>query len=102
MDSAKNLRKFLQGMQFSLKARGLRLNVYTDSNEIIKDKQVIPNFTFDIENFVFGINCQSQPALNNLAIKMHISLRSIMIIESSKSKARMGNGALTSGTRGSF
>jgi hypothetical protein len=54
MNSNKNLRSFLQGMQFYFKAKGIKVLLFAPSseNKIIKNSMLQPNLTVDIDGFV--------------------------------------------------
>lgn len=51
MSSAKNMRKFLGGIQLHLEAQGFRINVFPDKNKIVRNGKLLPTFYFDIDQF---------------------------------------------------
>lgn len=59
MNSNKNLRTFLQGIQFYLKAKGFKLHVYAPSpeNRIIKSNCLQPNVILDVDGFNLYLSC---------------------------------------------
>lgn len=51
MRSSKNLRQFLQGIQFLMKFKGLKLNVYSPNRQVIRNRTIHPNFSLDVDGF---------------------------------------------------
>jgi hypothetical protein len=51
MNSARNLRLFLSGVQFHLEAQGATFNVFTVSKKITRNGMLVPNFYFDTDKF---------------------------------------------------
>ena len=55
--SNKNMRKFLQGVQLHVRIYGLRMNVYTNTNCVMINKVIQPNFLFDVDSLNVAVNC---------------------------------------------
>ena len=83
--SNKNLRKFLQGIQLHVRIYGLRVNVYTSSIVVMINKQIQPNIMFDLDTINFALNCINAEDQQRLIINQQLSLRHVMVIETSRS-----------------
>ena len=55
--SNKNMRKFLQGVQLHVRIYGLRMNVYTNTNSVVINRVIQPNFLFDVDSLNIAVNC---------------------------------------------
>jgi hypothetical protein len=74
MKSAKNLRQFLQGIQFFVKAKGIQINVFAPSKLIVKESKLRPNFQLDIESFRLAVNFFNDYQNSGLLLKINLSL----------------------------
>ena len=81
MNSSRNLRGFLQGMQFYLMVKGFKLNLYSPSRLIIKNKKMKPNFEFDMEGFNIFTNCINVYQNKSLQVKLSIFLKHVMMAD---------------------
>ena len=57
MNSAKNMRQFLQGIQLYVRVKGLKLNVFSPSRQIIFNRKIKPNFSLDVDGFNMFLSC---------------------------------------------
>lgn len=57
MMSAKNLRNFLQGIQLYVKFKGVKLNVFSPIRMVVKNQQMRPNLSFDLDGFNLFLTC---------------------------------------------
>ena len=51
MNSSKNLRGFLQGIQFCLRAKGVKINVFSPTRSLVRDGKITPNFSIDLDGY---------------------------------------------------
>lgn len=72
--SARNLRAFLQGMQFYVMAKGLKVSIFAPSRLIIKNRQIKPNFCFEVDNFNIFLNMINDYQNEMLVVKINTSL----------------------------
>lgn len=84
--SAKNLRAFLQGIQFIMQIKGLQLNIFTTHKAITYNEQPRPNFVFDLDNLILVVNCLNEGADNRLLVKVNLSLKHMKMVECSRLK----------------
>ena len=86
MKSSKNLRGFLQGMQFYFKQKGFKINVYGFAQEriIIKDNYIRPNFTLDVEGFNIFVNCFNDYQNMQLIVKLSMNLNHTVMLDTAK------------------
>mgnify|MGYP006094846497 CR=1 FL=1 len=60
MSSAKNMRKFLGGIQLHLEAEGFRINVFPETNKIFRNGKLLPSFYFDMDQFGLALEFINQ------------------------------------------
>ena len=75
MNSNKNLRNFLQGIQFFIKAKGLKISLYAPSedNRIVKGGQLQPNLVLDIDGFNLYLSLFNDITTSSLVMKLNMS-----------------------------
>lgn len=84
MSSQKNLRGFLQGVQFCLNVKGLRINVYDDRRKIMKNDLIKPNFSFDLDNFNLRVVFYNDQMARCLRVKLEMALNYVMMLDTCK------------------
>lgn len=86
MNSNKNLRSFLQGIQIYVQLKGLKLNIYAPSpdNRIIKNSKMQPNLSFDIDGFNIYISLFNDIQTSSLVAKITMHLKHIIMINQDK------------------
>lgn len=88
--SNKNLRKFLQGVQLHVRIYGIRVNIYTQKNPVIINRVIQPNFLFDVDSLNIAVNCINDNVQERLIVNQQLSLKHVMIIETSRQRGRGG------------
>ena len=72
--SARNLRAFLQGMQLYVLAKGIKVSVFAPSRLIIKNREIKPNFCFEVDNFNIFLNLINDYQSEQLVVKINTTL----------------------------
>lgn len=81
MSSSKNLRSFLQGIQFYMQIKGLKVNVYSPSRQVIVNKKIKPNFTLDVDGLNLCLKFINDLNNQQLLVSLNMSLNHIMMID---------------------
>ena len=87
MNSAKNLRNFLGGVQLHLVAQGLVVQVFA-LKQILKGGKPVPNFIVDVDNFSMSIECYNEALKKNLAVLYSLKMRHIKCIDTQRCPSR--------------
>ena len=86
MNSAASLRQFLQGVQFAVRIKGVQLNIFSPTKEIIDGRtgKAQPNFQFDLDGLSLFLECINDYQNMALLVKLNLKLNHIMITEASR------------------